>query len=48
MDFGEQKFEIRESFSLLEKLIAMRFANDLLVGPTLVASCANNVQKSSN
>ncbi len=35
MNFTEKMFEIRDSLSLLEKQIAMRFANDLLVGPNI-------------
>jgi hypothetical protein len=45
VDFSQQTFEISDSLSLLEKEIAMRFANDVLVGPRLVSRCANDVQK---
>lgn len=48
MDFSEQTFEISDSLSLLEKKVTLRFANDVLVGPTLVSRSANDVQKLSN
>jgi hypothetical protein len=47
VDFSEQAFEISDSFSLLEKEITMRFANDVLVRPTFVSRCASDVQKLS-
>jgi hypothetical protein len=44
VDFSEQTFEISDSFSLLEKEITMRFANDVLVRPTFVSRSASDVQ----
>jgi len=48
VNFTEKMFEIRDSLSLLEKQIAMRFANDVRVGPTFVPGCAGDSQKLSN
>ena len=48
VNLTEKMFEIRDSLSLLEKQIAMRFANDVLVGPTFVPACTGDSQKLSN
>ena len=48
VNLTEKMFEIRDSLSLFEKQIAMRFANDVLVGPTFVPGCASDSQKLSN
>jgi len=48
LDFSDQPFEVSDLFSLLQKQITMRFANDMFVGPTFVSRSASDVQKLSN
>jgi hypothetical protein len=48
VNLTEKMFEIRDSLWLLEKQIAMGFANDVLVGPSFVPGCAGDSQKLSN
>jgi len=48
VNFTKEVFEIRDSLWLLEKQIAMCFANDVFVGPTLVPGCARDSQELSN